>query len=314
MVVVNIQSEENSGGQTDKTPAAAENKGQVKPFMALKVTGTVKWFNVKSGYGFINRNDTGDDVFVHQSAIAKNNPKKVVRSVGDGETVEFDVVAGEKGNEAANVTGPGGEAVKGSPYAANRRGYHRQWYYRSPRTRPVRSQKDGDEGGEEDDANRDNKQRKFRNKRFLSGGAGYYRGRPGVNDKNGEKGEAGGDEVGAEGGAGGGGSGGRGRGGRGRRSRYPGFRGGRGGGKNNAQSDGDPSKDISGENNQERGERGGRGGRGRGRPRYRRPNRSLSSADKQPKQSDDAAKPEAKAEPAKEISQAVQNTTDESAA
>lgn len=102
-----------------------------KQVVAEKVSGTVKWFNVKSGYGFINRNDTKEDVFVHQTAIARNNPRKAVRSVGDGEAVEFAVVAGEKGFEAAGVTGPGGEPVKGSPYAADkRRSFHRQYYPR----------------------------------------------------------------------------------------------------------------------------------------------------------------------------------------
>lgn len=119
--------------QQDQQPTQPQQvkTAKQKQVIAEKVSGTVKWFNVKSGYGFINRNDTKEDVFVHQTAIAKNNPRKAVRSVGDGEAVEFAVVAGEKGYEAAGVTGPGGEPVKGSPYAADkRRGFHRQYYPR----------------------------------------------------------------------------------------------------------------------------------------------------------------------------------------
>lgn len=60
--------------------------------------GTVKWFSNEKGYGFIERED-GDDVFVHFTAIAMDGYK----SLREGQRVEFEVVEGAKGLQAANV-------------------------------------------------------------------------------------------------------------------------------------------------------------------------------------------------------------------
>uniref|UniRef100_A0A8U7M7E7 Uncharacterized protein n=1 Tax=Corvus moneduloides TaxID=1196302 RepID=A0A8U7M7E7_CORMO len=82
--------------------------------VATKITGTVEWYNVKNNYAFITRDDTGEDLFIHRTDIKRNNPKNYLQSVGDGEVVQFDMVQGRKGLQAANVTGPGGIPVKGS--------------------------------------------------------------------------------------------------------------------------------------------------------------------------------------------------------
>ena len=65
----------------------------------MKEQGTVKWFNASKGFGFIQR-QTGEDVFVHFSAIQMDGYK----SLNEGQAVEFEVTKGPKGLQAENVT------------------------------------------------------------------------------------------------------------------------------------------------------------------------------------------------------------------
>jgi CspA family cold shock protein len=66
----------------------------------MRTTGTVKWFNDSKGFGFIALENGGKDCFVHHSAIQGNG----YRSLTEGERVEFDIVQGQKGPAAENVT------------------------------------------------------------------------------------------------------------------------------------------------------------------------------------------------------------------
>jgi CspA family cold shock protein len=62
------------------------------------VTGTVKWFNAEKGYGFIEQ-ENGEDVFVHFTAIQGDG----FRTLEEGQKVEFEIVQGNRGPQAANV-------------------------------------------------------------------------------------------------------------------------------------------------------------------------------------------------------------------
>ena len=73
----------------------------------MRQTGRVKWFNNTKGYGFIQQ-DSGEDVFVHFSAIQEQGFK----SLDEGQAVEFEVIQGPKGPQAEKVIkiGTGGAA------------------------------------------------------------------------------------------------------------------------------------------------------------------------------------------------------------
>ena len=66
----------------------------------MSTTGKVKWFDPKKGYGFIETDDSGQDVFVHYSAITSEG----FRTLCEGQTVQFERVDGKRGPQAENVS------------------------------------------------------------------------------------------------------------------------------------------------------------------------------------------------------------------
>jgi len=97
----NAMKHERGGGA--EAPARASRparrpSGPVAVSDGTRMQGAVKWFNESKGFGFI-QDDGGDDVFVHFSAIQGDG----FRTLQQGERVEFDVVPGAKGKQAANV-------------------------------------------------------------------------------------------------------------------------------------------------------------------------------------------------------------------
>jgi len=83
------------GGSAARSPRMSAPTGPSEG----RMQGAVKWFNDSKGFGFI-QSESGDDVFVHFSSISGDG----FRSLAEGDRVEFDVVSGPKGKQAANVS------------------------------------------------------------------------------------------------------------------------------------------------------------------------------------------------------------------
>lgn len=96
-----MKHERGAGAEGSARPARPQRRAPQAPVAAgdgTRMQGAVKWFNESKGFGFI-QDDGGEDVFVHFSAIQGDG----FRTLQQGERVEFDVVPGAKGKQAANV-------------------------------------------------------------------------------------------------------------------------------------------------------------------------------------------------------------------
>lgn len=99
-------------GHSVNSPTSQEGEEYVsEPPVKARSVGVVKWFNPTKGFGFITPEKGGLDVFVHQSEIQLGG----FRSLAQGEYVEYELLNGEKGPKALNVTGPNGAPPKGAP-------------------------------------------------------------------------------------------------------------------------------------------------------------------------------------------------------
>ena len=76
-----------------------DNATQNENEMSERIQGRIKWFNESKGFGFIEPDEGGQDVFVHYSSISENGFK----TLREGERVSFEVTQGTKGPQASNV-------------------------------------------------------------------------------------------------------------------------------------------------------------------------------------------------------------------
>uniref|UniRef100_A0A914XVJ3 CSD domain-containing protein n=1 Tax=Plectus sambesii TaxID=2011161 RepID=A0A914XVJ3_9BILA len=160
------EGENNSGGEGQqrerkvreprepREPRESRNR-EPKEIVETRISGTVKWYNVRDGYGFINRDSNNVDYFIHFSGIGIANPDHWQRSLEDGEKVLFDISKGnEKGKEAVNVTGPDGGQVQGSRFALDRTRKPPKYILRGWQVPPKflrgRRQNSGEDGEDKD--------------------------------------------------------------------------------------------------------------------------------------------------------------------